>query len=117
MEKQNILIKIKGPLCVSSEDGQRIYDKIINILNNGKIVHLSFKKVKLLTPTFLNSSIGPLYGEFSEDYINNNIFIQDINEKDTELLKRVTDNAKIYFKNLKNDRIWKGNINDENDEI
>ena len=35
-----------GPLCVSAEDGQRVYDKIQPLIKQGKKVALSFEQVK-----------------------------------------------------------------------
>lgn len=100
-ENQNI-IKITDvvgrSLCITMEDGQRVYDAISAALKEGKTVTLSFENIVIMIPTFLNSAIGQLYGEFDEQYIREHLTAINILESDKVLLKRVVSNAKEYFK-------------------
>ena len=89
---------VGGSLCISSEDGQIIHDKIAPLLREGYNVVLSFDRVETLISAFLNAAIGQLYGEFSEEKIRSSFTVRDMSQEDMSLLKRVVDNAKIYFK-------------------
>ena len=88
---------VGGPLCVSSEDGQKIHDKIAPLLREGYNVVVSFDRVETLISAFLNAAIGQLYGEFGEEEIRASFTVKDMSQEDLSLLKRVVDNAKIYF--------------------
>ena len=91
---------VGGPLCVASNDGQKVYDRIAAALKMDRAVTLSFHKVTTLTAAFLNAAIGQLYGTFSEEKIRSLLKVKDMEPVDLALLKRVVDNAKLYFKSL-----------------
>jgi hypothetical protein len=86
-------------LCVASDDGQKVHDKIAAVIREGGKVDLSFLNIESLTSAFLNAAIGQLYGEFSEEQIRDNLSVKDMAQEDLALLKRVVDTAKEYFKN------------------
>lgn len=93
------LLEIVGsPLCVASEDGQKVYNRISGAMREGKAVIVSFLNVTSLTSAFLNAAIGQLYGEFSAEEIRRKLKVDDIQADDRGLLKRVVDTAKEYFK-------------------
>jgi hypothetical protein len=88
------------PLCVSSADGQLVFDKLAPVLREGRPVILSFAQVETLISAFLNTAIGQLYGDpqLSEDRIRELLKVRDMAPEDVVLLKRVVDNAKAYFR-------------------
>ncbi|MDE0014644.1 MAG: STAS-like domain-containing protein [Candidatus Poribacteria bacterium] len=86
------------PLCVASGDGQKVYDRLNAALETGREVALSFRNVTTLTSAFLNAAIGQLYGTFSEEQVRAQLKVEDMEQDDLALLKRVVDNAKLYFK-------------------
>lgn len=88
-------------LCVASSDGQKVYDRIVTFLSKDKKVSLSFLNVTLLTSAFLNAAIGQLYGKFNEDQIRTLLEVKDMQNDDIQLLRRVVDTAKHYFKDPK----------------
>jgi len=93
------LLEIVGsPLCVASEDGQKVHDRIAGAIREEKTVIVSFLNVTSLTSAFLNAAIGQLYGEFGSDEIREKLKVRDIQPDDRGLLKRVVDTAKEYFK-------------------
>ena len=57
---------VGAPLCVASNDGQKVYDRIAAALKADQHVALSFHEVTTLTDAFLNAAVGQLYGTFSE---------------------------------------------------
>ena len=88
-----------SPLCVASEDGERVFERINHALESGRPVNLSFENVSALTTAFLNPAIGQLYGKFDEDTIRSHIKITHIEKRELGLLVAVVKNAKNYFKN------------------
>ena len=89
---------VGNPLCVASSDGQKVYDRLSTALEKERHVALSFHNVTTLTSAFLNAAIGQLYGEFSEEQVRALLTIEDVEQDDLALLKRVVDNAKLYFR-------------------
>ena len=105
---------VGGPLCVSADDGQRVHDKIVPLLRDGKEVALSFEQVETLISAFLNAAIGQLYGEFPEDHIRELVSVRDMDEEDQAVLNRVVDNAKRYFANTSTvDKAWTEEVGDD----
>ena len=108
----NDRIKIKvadligSPFCISADDGQKVYDNAKKILEQGKQVTISFENTTMLISLFLNVAIGQLYSPHTEDAIRQ-LNIEGLSEDDQELLERVVDNAKKYYKNPKAyDNAW-----------
>lgn len=94
----SILEIVGSPLCVASDDGQKVYDRIKAALKEGQRVTVSFLNVTSMTSAFLNAAIGQLYGSFTEDEIRSKLNVTDLQPDDRALLKRVVDTAKEYFK-------------------
>lgn len=89
---------VGSPLCVASDDGQKVHDRIAAALKGDHRVCVSFLNVTSVTSAFLNAAIGQLYGEFSEDGIRAGLQVADAAQDDLALLKRVVETAKAYFK-------------------
>jgi hypothetical protein len=89
---------VGSPLCVASDDGQKVFERIAAALRDGQKVVVSFHNVTSLTSAFLNAAIGQLYGSFPEDLIRAKLQVKDMAAEDLALLKRVVDTAKAYFK-------------------
>ena len=83
--------------CVAACDGQKVYDIVTAALCKNKKIELSFAETSELTPAFLNSAIGQLYGFFPAEQIERNLLFTDISEEDEIILKRVIERAKTYF--------------------
>ncbi len=96
--KISVFGTVGSPLCVASGDGQKVYDRLSTALENERCVVLSFHNITTLTSAFLNSAIGQLYGTFSEEEVRAQLKVEDMEQDDLALLKRVVDNAKLYFK-------------------
>lgn len=89
---------VGSPLCVASDDGQKVHKRLATALREKHGVVLSFRNVTALTSAFLNAAIGQLYGEFSEGQIRELLEVGDMAPDDLALLKRVVDTAKQYFR-------------------
>lgn len=90
---------VGSPLCVASDDGEKVYKRIRKAIRQGRSVALSFMNITSLTSAFLNAAIGQLYGEFTEEQIRAKLTVKDMEQDDLVLLKRVVETAKAYFKN------------------
>jgi STAS-like domain of unknown function (DUF4325) len=103
--KKNITLRVfevvGSPLCVASDDGQRVYDRGAAALKEDRNVTVSFLNVSSLTSAFLNAAIGQLYGSFTENQIRSKLKVKDMQPDDLALLKRVVETAKQYFKDPK----------------
>lgn len=99
---QNLSISVfeivGSQLCVASDDGQKVYDRIALALKKERSVTISFLNITGLTSAFLNAAIGQLYGSFTEEQIRSLLRVQDMQPDDLALLKRVVETAKQYFK-------------------
>ena len=89
---------VGSPFCVASDDGQKIYERLAVALEKDQHVTLSFHNVTALTAAFLNAAVGQLYGVFGEEKIRSLLKVENIEQDDLALLKRVVENAKLYFK-------------------
>ena len=96
--KLSVTQVVGNSMCVASSDGDKLYERIVSVLEAGQCAKLSFRDVALLTSAFLNSAIGRLYGKFSEEEIRSQLKVEDIEQDDMQLIKAVADNAKQYFK-------------------
>ena len=76
---------IEGPLCISTEDGQRLHDKILPLLQAEKPIALSFERIDAIISAFLGSAIGQLYGELPEDHIDKFLSVRDMADDDREV--------------------------------
>ena len=92
---------VGSPFCVSSDDGQKIHDRLDVALKANREVVLSFRNVTALTGAFLNAAVGQLYGTFNEEKIHSLLKVEDAEQDDLALLNSVINNAKLYFKDPK----------------
>ncbi len=108
---------VGSPLCVASDDGQKVYDRLAATLREGRRVSLSFHNVTTMTSAFLNAAIGQLYGTFSEEQIRSLLKVEDLEREDATLLKRVVETAKLYFKDPQRfDQVVRESREDEDDD-
>ena len=99
---------VGGSIWVASEDGQKVYDKLVEALQAGYSVNLSFAERKALIMAFLNSAIGQLYnGQYTDVFLRERLTFSDISDNDRALLEGAIENAKRYFSNPQSyDRAW-----------
>lgn len=108
---------VGSPLCVASDDGQKVYERLNTALEASRSVELSFHNVTTLTSAFLNAAIGQLYRSFSKEQIRDLLKVTDMEQDDLALLKSVVDNAKLYFKDPKRfDKVVEETQGNEDDE-
>jgi len=104
MEKKKIKVLdfLSDPLCVTVEDGQKIFDLIQPEIANNVPLEVSFERIDLIISAFLNVAIGQLYGTFTEEKIGSLLSYSHLEEDDMELLRIVVANALRYYSNQEN---------------
>jgi len=85
--------------CVEAKDGENVYPLIKQAINEDFQVKLLFSDIKTLTTAFLNTAIGQIYGEFSEEEVKSHLSVDEISNAQAITLKRVIDTAKQYYNN------------------
>ncbi len=99
---ENITISIVNTIGdvygVEAEDGQKVFQLIVKAFNDKRKVMLSFQNIEMLTTAFLNTAVGQLYKDHTEDFIKANLKVSDISGSGKVALKRVVDTAKLYYK-------------------
>lgn len=98
----NIFGEVGSKMCVSTEDGQKIYSIIKKAFDKKMSVEISFLNIEMIISAFLHAAIGQLYGKYKEDFIRQHLSVKDIQDEDKFLLKKVVERAKKYFANQKN---------------
>jgi hypothetical protein len=108
---------VGGPVWVSTDDGQKVFDKIVAAFKANRVVELSFANRENLITAFLNAAIGQLYGgHYEEAFLKQHLTFADISDDDRAMLGRAVENAKRYFANQQAyDQTWQEVI-DEDEE-
>jgi hypothetical protein len=96
--KKSVYQIVGNPVCVEADDGMKVYAVLKEFLDHNQTVSLSFLNVEMLTSAFLNTAIGLLYKDYPEEMIKRYIKLEDMQPTDAELLKRVVNTAKLYYK-------------------
>ncbi|MFO3727286.1 STAS-like domain-containing protein [Butyricimonas muris] len=103
MKNEQIVLKISDltalDIAVSSDEGDKIYNRIVRILSEYEVLVLDFQGIMLLTTAFLNAAIGQLYKDYSSEELSLRLKLMNVNDDDLPLFKKVTDRAKEYFNN------------------
>lgn len=97
--KINIVNIIGDVYGVEAEDGQKVYTLIKKAFDRDQQVELSFLNIEILTTAFLNTAVGQLYKDYSEEMVKTNLQVTNISESGKVALKRVVDTAKLFYKN------------------
>lgn len=94
----NIFNVVGDAFCVEAEDGQKVFDLIKKAFSEKRKVQLTFLNIEMLTTAFLNTAIGQLYGNYSEEFIRENLTVENVSQSGLVSIKRVVDTAKLYYK-------------------
>lgn len=81
-------------------DGVKVYEAIELLLGKKEKVEIDFSNITMVVSSFLNAAIGKLYGEHTEEFIQEYVKVVGLCEDDIELLNDIViPNAKSYFAN------------------
>ena len=84
--------------AIEAEEGQKVYEFIKKAFEENRKVVLSFLNIEMMTTAFLNTAIGQLYKDFSEEKVKECLSVENISNSGIAILKRVVDTAKLYYK-------------------
>ena len=84
---------------ITPDEGKIIYDKLINAFSEGAKVVLDFSNVEMMTTAFLNVAIGNLYKTYKSEQLKEMLKFEKVSEMTAFRIKKVTDNAKEFYKN------------------
>ena len=90
---------IDSPFAVAAEDGQLIYDAILQELRASRSVCLSFAGVTAMIAAFLNSAVGPLVTEFTQADLRRRLRVTGAAGNEEEMVNAVLRNARAYCAN------------------
>jgi hypothetical protein len=93
----NVYNIVGGEFCIEADEGQKVFDNIIKALKGDRKVMISFKNVTRVTTAFLNSAVGQLFKDYTEQDIMDKISYEDITDVDKMRVSRVYKNAKLYY--------------------
>ncbi|GGG23299.1 hypothetical protein GCM10011344_25050 [Dokdonia pacifica] len=88
---------IHGNFAVTTDDGNNIFAMVDEYLEKKEKVILDFKGISIVTTAFLNAAIGQLYHKFSSEDISPYLILNNVDDEDLILFKKVTNRAKQYF--------------------
>jgi hypothetical protein len=90
-----------SPFAITTEDGEKVFGKINPILQQQEGVALDFTHIELVVSTFLNASVGQLYGVYDDDFIEAHFSVTNMSPDDREILAKVIKTAKDFFSDKK----------------
>lgn len=86
-----------GQYCITTEDGQTVYDLIHPKLLENQPVELDFTGVEIAAPPFLNFAIGQLLRDIHPESIDRLLQVSNLNPLDEETLELIIDDCKRYY--------------------
>ena len=101
MDKHEIDIKkvLKSTAADNDKKGDKIYNEIFNIINNGggEII-LDFNGINIMNTVFLNNAIGKLYSIDDWNSANFEIKLVNFSQDTLDLIKEVIDSAREKYR-------------------
>lgn len=91
----DIAKEIDSIFACAYEDAQYVFELIFKAFKDKKKVIISFKNIDVLTISFLNTAVGKLYEEYSDEFIKENLKVVDISESYKVMLRRAIDKATL----------------------
>ena len=98
--------------AVEAEEGQKVYGLVKKAFEENRKAILSFLNIEMMTTAFLNTAIGQLYKDFSEENIRERLRVENISEPGKVMLKRVVDTAKLFYNEPENFQRMQQSINE-----
>jgi hypothetical protein len=91
------ILDLIGEYCITTEDGQTLYDLIHPKLLENQPVELDFTGVEIAAPPFLNFAIGQLLRDNQPESIDRLLQRKNLNPLDEETLQLIIDDCKRYY--------------------
>lgn len=89
---------VGGPRAVDAADGEKVFQKILPVLQSGRRVRLSFDGIAMVITAFLNASIGKLYGVLPEEQVDQMLEVRDLLSPFQPSLEKSIEWSKAYYR-------------------
>lgn len=93
-----------GKNAVTQRAGNALYEMIHGPLRNNERVVIDFSGIGVYSSPFFNNSIGRLFADIDEEAIKRHLDIINISQVGADVVRRVIENAKIYYSMSEEDR-------------
>jgi uncharacterized protein (DUF1330 family) len=92
-----ILKDLFGKYCITLDDGNYLYKKIVNSIKNKKEIIIDFEEIETCISVFLNASFGKLMKDYDWEEIKNYIILENINEDIKFNIDLILENSRKYY--------------------
>lgn len=92
-----VLEIIESPSALTVEQGNLLYENIVNVLKENHNVKIDFENIESIITPFLNASIGRLYETYTSDELSKRISIINQPEGTNRKFNMVIRNAKQFY--------------------
>jgi STAS-like domain of unknown function (DUF4325) len=86
-----------GSICVDTDEGATLCERVRDVLSMDDRVLLDFEGVDTLTSSFLNAAVGCLYAAFSANELERGLRWTGLDETDEAILRLVMKNATRFY--------------------
>lgn len=90
-----------GGICITLDDGEKVYDLIHPELIAGNLVELDFTGVDIIASPFLNAAIGELLKDLQPEDLDRLLKVSNLIPLGMRVMKRVIKNSKEYYSDEK----------------
>lgn len=90
---------INTTYCIDVADGEKIYELLSKALKESRSVVLSFSGIELIITAFLNTAVGKLYKDFSEEFISKHLSVSNLQDDFLSVWDKVVEGAPRYYAN------------------
>lgn len=98
----NIILKLVERIScnkgITAEEAEPLYAAEIEAFKSGNTITLDFTGVEMITTAFLNVIVGRLYKDYEKEQLKEMLFFEGLTEPIARRIKKVTDNAKLFYK-------------------
>ena len=99
---ESIIIRVAdlvgGPRAVDAADGEKVFEKVLPVIQSGRKVQLSFDGITMVITAFLNAAVGKLYGVLPESRVDEMIEVKDILPPFQSSLEKSIEWSKAYYR-------------------
>ena len=110
----NVADLVGGPRAVDAADGEKVFEKMLPVIESGRKVRLSFNGITMIITAFLNASIGRLYGALPEEQVDTMLEVTDLLDAFQTSLEKSIEWSKSYYRDPdRMERIIREELGDE----
>jgi hypothetical protein len=86
------------PTYPDPDESTRVLEEVSKVLQSGEAVCLDFEGVKGLTAPFLMEAVGPLYGQFTKDFLDTHLTWRGLDETTDRVLRYIREKALFFYR-------------------